>query len=228
MRTYSYVPDLDTCYQDESRFVIARPGFDVHAAGAHTKIIDSDLAPALCIIAGERTNVPADGSITLYPPPGIIISDTAVTEFMYRRVGDPWYVPGFIAHGYVRDTRFNLSYSIQPDSVTIYNNGTDAVDIRYAVTNLDRSGTSTGGVITQFDGHDGIQNFLQIKKPGTSDPASRPNDILLDTRFPTLQILKEGFIPISDFWGGHHAMRRIHSETERLSYHSTVEVCCRF
>lgn len=201
MRSYTYVPDLLSGYQDDNEFIVARPGYDIYSTGIHTKIIDSNRAPALCIMAGERLNVPAGGSVTLYPPPGIVISETAVTEFMYRRVGDPWYVPGFIASGYVRNSRFALSYTVQANSVTIYNESTDPVDIRYAVTNIDRSGTSTGGVLTQFEGNDGTQNFFQIKKPGTSDPASRPNDILLDTRFPTLQIVKEGFIPLSDFWG---------------------------
>ena len=86
-----------------------------------------------------------------------------------------------------------------PNAVTIYNEGTDPIDIRFAVTNVDRSGTSTGGSLVEFTGHDGTTAFTQLKKPGTTDPASRPNDILLDTRFPTLQIIKEGFIPISSF-----------------------------
>lgn len=199
MSTYNYVPNLLAFVQNRSECKLARPGSGVYDAGWRNKIIDSDRSPALCIMAGDRYNIPADGSVTLYPPVGVVISDTAVTEFMYRRVGQPWYVPGFIATGYVRDTRFNISYSVSPNSVTIYNEGTDPIDIRFAVTNIDRSGTSTGGSLVEYTGHDGTTAFTQLKKPGTTDPASRPNDILLDTRFPTLQIIKEGFIPISSF-----------------------------
>lgn len=199
MRTYSYVPGLLSFIQNASEFKLARPGHSVYDSGLHTKIIDSDRSPALCIMAGDRSNIPAGGSVTLYPPVGVVISDTAVTEFMYRRVGQPWYVPGFIASGYVRETRFNISYSVSPNSVTIYNEGTDPIDVRFAVTNIDRSGTSTGGNLVEYEGHDGTTRFIQFKKPGTTDPASKPNDILFDTRFPTLQIIKEGFIPISSF-----------------------------
>ena len=210
MRTYTYAGGLLGLEINQSRVALARPGYDVNASGLHTKIIDSNRAPALCIMAGEVTNVAADSSVTLYPPPGITISDTAVTEFMYRRVGDPWFVPGFIAAGYVRSTRFDLSYSVASNAVTIHNEGTDPVDIRYVVFNTDRSGTSSGGNQIMFRGNDGSRDYVQIKKPGTSDPASKPNDILLDTRFPSFQIISEGYIPLSSFSdapSGEHQLR---------------------
>lgn len=85
------------------------------------------------------------------------------------------------------------------NSVTFYNSEKDAVDLRYVVFNVDDQPTSTGGNQVIFRGNDGARDFVQIKKPGTSDPASRPNDILFDSRYPQFQIIAQGFIPISSF-----------------------------
>ncbi len=199
MRSYTYQPGLLSWVMNGAEVKLSRPGYSVYDTGVQTHIIDTDRSPALCIIAGQALNVPTNGSVTLSAPPGVAISETAVTEFMYRKVGQPWYVPGFTPGGYVVDSHFDLSYKIVDNQVVIYNEGTDAVDIRYVVFNVDREPASTGGSLVMFSGNDGERNYIQIKKPGTSDPASKPNDILLDTRFPSFQIIKEGYLPLSAF-----------------------------
>ncbi|ERM00432.1 hypothetical protein Q644_04860 [Brucella intermedia 229E] len=117
---------------------------------------------------------------------------------MFRVSGQTWCVPGLLSDT-TEAGKFVVSYEISNNAVTFYNSHKDVIDIRYVVFNVDDFGTSTGGNQVMFRGNDGAQDFVQIKKPGTSDPASRPNDILFDSRFPQFQIIAQGYIPVGDF-----------------------------
>ena len=202
MPTYSYVPGLVGFEASPTQFKLMRPGASIYESGMNKTIVDSNFSPALCVMSGERSGVnaiPANGSVFLPAPTGVILSETAVLDFMYKLTDQEWYVPGYIRSGYVKDQRFDLSYSVASNGITVYNEGTAAVDIRYFVSNVDRAGTSSGGNQIMFRGNDGVKDFIQFKKPGTSDPASRPNDILFDSRYPTLHILKEGYVSLAEF-----------------------------
>ncbi|RCS21463.1 hypothetical protein DUT91_23890 [Phyllobacterium salinisoli] len=118
---------------------------------------------------------------------------------MARVDGLPQYVPSLIISGYTPDFNVALTYSVAPSGVTFYNEGQANLIVRYIVFGVDFRAPTTGGVLVERRDNDGAQDFIQIKKPGTSDTAPLPNDILLDTRFPTLQIVAEGFIPLSSF-----------------------------
>ncbi len=198
MRSYSYAPGLLSLQADSSGFVLSRPGFDIYSTSPFSKIIDSNKAPSLCIMADVINGLANANQVTLTPPPGIILSESAVLDFMVRVSGAQWQVPGLITDTSALGVR-GLEYQIVNNSIVVYNNGGDTLDFRYVVFNTDSSGTSTGGSQVMFSANDGTQDYFQIKKPGTSDPASRPNDILFDTRFPSFQIINQGFIPLSSF-----------------------------
>lgn len=201
MPTYSMVPDLETLRMDEDEFVLTRPGYSVGgSAGRNQRIIDSDTSPALCVAAGVTPSIaPGSSYVITVSIPGITLSDTAVVDLMVKETGDYQFVPCHVPAGYVHDSAFNVSYLISGNNVIIYNEGTGAVTVTYVVFNSSETAPSTGGSLIMFRGNDGTQDFIQIKKPGTSDPASRPGDILLDTRLPTIHILSEGWLPLSSF-----------------------------
>lgn len=199
MRAYNYVENLEAYRSNPSEFILARPGFDVNTTNEFGTIISSrNRSPALCVMNGVRNSIPINGSVTIPAPPGVILSQRAVADVMFRVSGQTWCVPGLLSDT-TEAGKFVVSYEISNNAVTFYNSHKDVIDIRYVVFNVDDFGTSTGGNQVMFRGNDGAQDFVQIKKPGTSDPASRPNDILFDSRFPQFQIIAQGFIPIGSF-----------------------------
>lgn len=198
MTTYTNSTGLETLRINSSGFILTRPGYSVSgSSGIGQRIIDSNVSPSLCVMFGDSPSIPAGGNVLIPAPTGVTLSDTAVADFMYKGSGQEFYNPPFWPTA--ATTRFDVSYVINISGLRIYNEGDVAMTVRYAVFNTDLSGTSTGGSQIIYKGTSGGEDFIQVKKPGTSDPASRPNDILLDTRFPNLQIIKEGFLPASLF-----------------------------
>lgn len=198
MTTYTNSPNLETLRINSSGIVLSRPGYSVASStGIGQRIIDSNVSPSLCVMFGDSPSIPAGGNVLIPPPSGVILSDTAVADFLYKGSGQEFYNPPFWPTA--ATTRFDVSYVLNSSGLRIYNDGDVAMTVRYAVFNTDLNGTSTGGNQIIYKGTSGGESFIQVKKPGTSDPASKPNDILLDTRFPNLQIIEEGFIPSSLF-----------------------------
>ncbi|RRD23972.1 hypothetical protein ECB98_15065 [Brucellaceae bacterium VT-16-1752] len=199
MRTYNSAPNLLSLEANSSRFILSRPGYDVNTTNEFGTIISSNnRSPALCVMNGTENNIPANGSRTIAAPAGVILSQRAVVDVMFRVSGQTWRVPGLLTDTTAAGT-WQLSYTVSGNSITFYNSEKDAVDLRYVVFNVDDQPKSTGGNQVMFRGNDGTQDYVQIKKPGTSDPASRPNDILFDSRYPQFQIIAQDFIPISAF-----------------------------
>lgn len=200
MRSYSFVPGLEALRADNDEFILARPGFDVNTTNEFGTIISSrNRSPALCVMNGVINGLAGGASHTVYAPPGITLSPRAVVDVMLRVSGQVWSVPALTTDT-TQAGKFSVQYAINGNSITFYNSPKDVLDIRYVVFNVDDYGTSTGGNQVMFTGNDGSRDFVQIKKPGTSDPASRPNDILFDSRLPQFQIIDQNFIPISAFY----------------------------
>lgn len=200
MPTYQYSANKEALRLDSDGLVLTRPGYSVDgSSGIEQRIIGGSISPALCVMFGTAENIPSWGSRFIPAPNGVVLSDTATVDFMYQEVGEELFIPGYVNHPFDNDTQFNLSYSVSAAGLSIFNEGSSPMTVRYAVFNTDESPISTGGSDVLFKGNDGAGDFIQIKQPGTSDPASRPNDILVDTRFPSLQIISEGFIPLSSF-----------------------------
>ncbi len=198
--SYVSAPGLETLALSSSRFELARPGYSLQdPANIQNRIIDSNRAPALVVMAGRETAIPSGGSRAVPAPSYLSLTETAVVDVMVKETGGEQFIPVHVRSGYVRKSSILVTYEVFPDQIVFYNDGSSSVDVTYMVFNADDRPPSTGGQLVMFRGDDGEQEYIQIKKPGTSDPASRPGDILLDTRFPTIQIIKEGWLPLSAF-----------------------------
>ncbi|PRD42140.1 hypothetical protein C5748_18505 [Phyllobacterium phragmitis] len=184
---------------NSSGLVLARPGYTVDESYGRQRIIDSTRNPPLCIMAGETASIAVGGNAFVAAPPGISLSNDCVVEIMARVTGATQYVPALIISGYTPDFDVALTYSVASNGVTFYNDGQSALTVRYIVFGVDFRSPSTGGNQVMRRANDGVQDYIQIKNPGTSDTAPLPNDILIDTRFPMLQIAQEGFIQMAEF-----------------------------
>ncbi|KAB0538461.1 hypothetical protein HNQ68_002284 [Pseudochrobactrum saccharolyticum] len=203
MTTYPHVQGLEALRWNRQEFILSRPGYSVDSsAGTRHRIIDSSLNLASIIMAGETTTIGTGGSVVLPVPYGFKLSPDAIVDMMIRLQGQPQYIPPHMLGGYVRNNYINVSYKVHEQSVEIFNESSEPVIVTYMVSNIDFSARSTGGREILYKGHDGQQYFIQIKKPGTSDPASRANDVMMDSRLPMIQIVKEGYIPFDQFSSG--------------------------
>lgn len=203
MTTYPHVQGLEALRWNRQEFILSRPGYSVDSsAGTRHRIIDSSLNLASIIMAGETTTIGTGGSVVLPVPYGFKLSPDAIVDMMIRLQGQPQYIPPHMLGGYVRNNYINVSYKVHEQSVEIFNESSEPVIVTYMVSNIDFSARSTGGREILYKGHDGQQYFIQIKKPGTSDPASRANDVMMDSRLPMIQIVKEGYLPFEQFSSG--------------------------
>jgi len=184
---------------DSNGFIVTRPGFTVDGSAGRQRVIDSTRNPPLCIMAGETGAIGSGGSFFVAGPPGIDLSYDTVVDIMARTTSTSYYVPAWIITGYTPNYNNALSYIVSSNGITFYNDGEETLIVRYAVFGVDFRAPSTGGSEIMRRANDGTRDYIQIKKPGSSDAAPLPNDILLDTRFPTLQIVSEGYLPIGSF-----------------------------
>ena len=69
----------------------------------------------------------------------------------------------------------------------------------FIVFNIDPEPQTTGGNEIIRRVNVGGKEEIQIKKPNSSDSNPKVSDLLLDTRFPTMQIIQEGAIPLHEF-----------------------------
>lgn len=199
MRSYNFTPGLLSLEADQTKFVLSRPGYSTNTTNEFGTIINSNgRSPALCIMNGTENAIPRNESRFIPAPPGVILSEKAVVDVMFRVAGDTWCVPSRMTET-SGGGRWFVYYSVASNGITFYNTDKEVIDLRYAVFNIDDQPTSTGGNQVLFRGTQSGQDYIQIKKPGTSDPASRPNDILFDTRYPQFQIISQGYIPVSSF-----------------------------
>ncbi|YBV97109.1 hypothetical protein M1D80_09495 [Phyllobacteriaceae bacterium JZ32] len=194
------VPGQEQLRLNSSGLIMCRPGFTVDGSSGRQRIIDSTRNPPLCIMAGETGTIGASGGTTfIAAPPGISLSDDCVVELMARVPNWDLTVPSLLVTGYTPDHNGAVSYSVASNGVTFYNDGPESVIVRYVVFGVDFRPPSTGGNQVMRKANDGVRDYVQIKKPGSSDTAPLPNDILIDTRFPTLSMISEDFIPLSQF-----------------------------
>lgn len=179
-----------------SQVVICRRGFDVATSSGFQRIIDSDRNPPLCILAGQTGLIGAGASTFIAAPAGVTMTTSMIVDMIVRIEDRDFMVPMF--DRVYRDATNNhfIEYTIAGNGITIYNSGQYAVTIKYIVFGNDMSSPTTGGSQVQ---RTLAGNHVQFKKPGSSDTSPSLRDILIDTRFPMLQVIAEGYIPISSF-----------------------------
>lgn len=200
MTEYTNVSGLETMRLDKNGFIFTRPGYSVDSsAGTRHRIFDNSMDLATVVMTGVTQPIPAGQTVSIPSNLNLAMDESSIVEIMARNEGQPQYIPAHILSGFSRNNRIEIYYRVRPDALEIQNRGTHTTIVTYFVFNSNVGQPSTGGNEIIMRGSDGGQDYIQIKRPGTTDPASKVKDIILDTRLPTLQIIKEGFIKASEF-----------------------------
>ncbi len=200
MTTYQNEPNLHMLQKDGNGFILSRPGYSVaSSAGTRHRILDSTLNLASVVMTGEVQSIAAGEVVTIPSGLSLSMAETSIVEIMVQEHGYPQYIPPHITAGYAKDRNILIRYKVNPYSLQIHNSGSHTVKVTYIVFNVDFEPQSTGGHEIEMRGQDNGVGYIQIKKPFTSDPATKASDVMLDTRLPTLQIIQEGFIPLWEF-----------------------------
>lgn len=197
--TYNPLPNLEVLRLNQTEAIMSRPGFSVaNSSGRSQRIFDSTQHPCLCIMSGDTTAIAPSGTVSISAPFGYTISENAIVEMVCRNTNGDFYQPCLLQRG---DEAVNATvwYKIENNNLVIWNDSQSNIIVRYIVFDADTRPNTTGGnIILETKSQNGIE-FQRIKKPFTSDTNPQPNDIILDTRIPMVQVVKEGFIPTSAF-----------------------------
>lgn len=164
---------------------VAKPGYDVRVATQSQLAFDSSKRPPK-IIAGADIAVP--NGLSSYDI-GYPIPAGSVPDVYFYDANDALYFPTNPKNG-----ENGAEYWIQGQSI-IFNNPGSASRARFIVIGGGGEPATTGNnrVWQEID-YNG-QKHIQFLKPGSSLNPSF-TDIILDSRWPALQILAEGYIPV--------------------------------
>lgn len=200
--SYVTTPSLETVRISRTKVAVTRPGYAVGGAvGPNQHILDSDsdVTQAFCVAAGT-VNIPASSNVLVANPTDIPWTRSTIADMIVKRQGELQYVPAYHPVFTSAASVFGVQYVVTGTGIRIYNEAAFPVTVTYMVFNADdEQGQSSGGTQVMRRLNDGVRDYIQIKRPGSSDSDIRPSDILLDTRFPTVHILQEGWLPIADF-----------------------------
>lgn len=175
---------------------MAYPGHDINETNDEAFIFNESRIPAKIIGAGEvQVNSGANVKVFTKRP----TTPTTYMDFMVRRTGDAMCHPPFLPTGTSDTYKVNMEYTIEADGVRIYNTGDPHIVVRYMILADDDSPPTTGGRKVLVKGNDGTQDFIQLKRPGSSDTSPNISDIMLDTRLPYVPIVDEGWLARGDF-----------------------------
>ncbi|NNV20521.1 hypothetical protein EHE22_08800 [Ochrobactrum pseudogrignonense] len=181
-----------------SEVKVARRGLTVDTTNPRGLMINSNKAPMMCIMMDETPIIPAGG--TLYRPNRSLVSlhPTMFLDAILRYDGRQYSIPPVDPNVSRSGRECRFFYKIDPNGITFYNEGDYAVGCKYMIYATSTEGNTSGGnqVLRR------VFNDVQIKRPGSNDANPSSNEILLDTRLPSVRILSEGWIPIGNFSTG--------------------------
>lgn len=178
---------------------MAYPGHDVGEGSHEAFIFNSDRVPAKIIGAGQ---VPVYTGGYVDVPTKFPVTAGTYVDFIVKRFSEAqFYHPPFLPAGTSESNRIELSYEVPVGQkyIRLFNTGDQHFDIRYMVFADDNSLPTTGGSKVFHKGNDGAVDYIQLKSPGSSDTAPGLNEIILDTRLPTIPIIAEGWLAPGDF-----------------------------
>jgi hypothetical protein len=181
-----------------TRIKLARPGFSIDTATGRQLIMDSDRTPIKVIMMGT-TGAVQPGTSLFVPKPSSIdfdLSPSMVCDTICSLNGWDFAIPPVNLNSGLNEERTWVDYRVELGGIRFFVTGTHAVSIKYMLYATGLQGYSSGGsaIIRKVEGQ-----YLQIKRPGSSDVAPGYNDILLDTRFAAVTVLAESYVPTSSF-----------------------------
>jgi len=176
---------------DDKMCRIALPGRTVTDTNPDYFILHENKIPAKVLASGE-ISVTLDGTAVINLP--MSVTGSAYMDFLAKRDTDArFWNPPF--HSSTNENQsLSFTYTVSGSAITIVNTSRYAITIRYMVCAADSAGFSTGGSRVMLSGNDGSQDYIQIKRPGSSDSSPTLSDIMIDTRLTYLPILAEGFL----------------------------------
>lgn len=176
----------DSIRISDTGFRVAKPGYDVDTATATQLAFDSANRPA-SIIAGADISLPI--GTTEYELNVAVPNSTVLDLYLYDSGGSVIFPMSpengaLVAEYWFSGTKLFISNAVR------------ACRARFIVLAFDGAPPTSGpnDVLRQFSS--GGQNVMQILKPGAANNPSF-SDIILDSRWPALQILKEGYLPVA-------------------------------
>ncbi|MGB3536788.1 MAG: hypothetical protein WBA42_01375 [Mesorhizobium sp.] len=190
---------------------IALPGRVVTDTDVRRFIAHENRIPAKIMKAGD-INVAAGSTATINTP--LPLTPLTYMDFHAKlQSASEFFHPPFFDQSSAGDD-INFSYTVNSQSVTLRNTGAKAITVRYVIFADSDQANTTGGSAVLRKANDGTQDYLQMKRPGSSDSAPNLNDIIIDSRMAYFPLVKEGFLNwSSDFpnassnlvWGERYA-----------------------
>ncbi|MCK8779095.1 hypothetical protein M0654_03755 [Rhizobium sp. NTR19] len=171
---------------DKDSCKVAKPGYDVRTATPTQLAMDSSRRPASVIKTGDVAL--AAGAVTEVPL-GFAVGPNTVADIILYNGG----VITFPAGQYFDALACEYWFS---GSSMFIQNAEAACRARFIIMAFDDASPSSGTnkVLNKFTA--GGQDVVQFLRPGSANP---PNfsDVILDSRWPALQILDEGWIDVA-------------------------------
>jgi hypothetical protein len=163
---------------------IAKPGYNVDAANYAQLAFDSTRLPVKVIRAADIA-LPSGQS---FYECGFPVTDNVALDVHFYTGSTIMYPNNPVA------LTFGAEYWF--DGTRIYFNATQSMRARFMLYLEDNSAPTTGtyNVLRQFN--DGTQDVVQFLRPGAANPPSWA-DIIIDTRWPQVQILAEGYFNVT-------------------------------
>ncbi|MEQ1407785.1 hypothetical protein ABK249_22960 [Neorhizobium sp. Rsf11] len=179
------VPGQKTIQINASHCRAAKPGYDVRTATPSQLAFDSSNRPVKIVRAADIA-VPSGASE--YDLGMTLPVNTVIDLHLYK--GGTIYYPLNPA-----DTSFGVQYWLEGTKIK-FSNGSDACRARFMVLAFDDTPPTAGSnkVFRQFV--EGGQNVIQLLRPGSADPVAFA-DVVVDSRWPALQLLAEDYIPVT-------------------------------
>lgn len=162
---------------------VAKPGYDVRTATPTQLAFDSSGRPLSVIYANDVSIAPGVSSVNIgFPTTPNMLADLFP------------YTGSVITFPMARERRsLQLDYWFSGNSILFNNKESFAMRVRFLVFANDPESSTVGDndVLRQFEA--GGENVVQFLRPGAGNPPAL-RDVMIDSRWPCLQILKEGYI----------------------------------
>lgn len=190
------IPGQEQIKISKTTFKIARAGFSVAATDPNKLILSSDFIPAKIMRSGE-VSIDVGDYADIYTP--LPMTDSTVLDYIVRRSGQVWTTPPALQATYTQTSSIACNYAVFSNYIRLYNTGNVDIDVRYMIFADDAGEQTSGGTKVVRKANDGVQDYIQFKRPGSSDVSPALNEIYLDTRLATIPLIKEGYVSIASF-----------------------------
>jgi hypothetical protein len=176
---------------DSAGFRVSKPGYDVRAATRTQLAFDSAVRPVKIVAAGDiavptgTTSWDFSANLAGIPVTGELVAD--VIQYKGSTISFPCSLP-------VDGDDYGANFYFSGNSLVFVNPGS-AVRARILIIAQDNSAPSAGPNDVFRQDTIGGQPVFQILRPGAANPPTLA-DIIIDSRWPCLQIIKTGVFSI--------------------------------